>query len=157
MTVRLRPLREDEFAGYRGTIEAGYAADIERNGGMPRELAQAKSKRDCEALWPDGLRTPGQWVFVVEDDGGESVGTLAVARRDSQGREVLFVYDVRIDERHRGRGLGREAMRLAEEEARSRGLDRIELNVFGGNDAARGLYRSLGYGELAVWMGKDLA
>jgi RimJ/RimL family protein N-acetyltransferase len=37
------------------------------------------------------------------------------------------------------------------------GLDRIELNVFGHNERARGLYRSLGYDELAVLMGKTLA
>jgi ribosomal protein S18 acetylase RimI-like enzyme len=28
--------------------------------------------------------------------------------------------------------------------------------VFGGNDRARGLYRSLGFDELSVQMGKDL-
>jgi hypothetical protein len=31
------------------------------------------------------------------------------------------------------------------------------MNVFGGNDVARGLYRSLGYEERAVMMGKKLA
>jgi hypothetical protein len=51
---------------------------------------------------------------------------------------------------------GRAAMQLAEQAARERGLDRVELNVFGGNTAARGLYRSLGYDEVAVFMGKNL-
>ena len=39
---------------------------------------------------------------------------------------------------------------------RADGLDRIELNVFGGNEVARGLYRSLGFAESAVYMGKDV-
>jgi len=47
-------------------------------------------------------------------------------------------------------------MVFAEEEARLRGLDRIALNVFGGNDVARNLYRSLGYVENAVAMSKRL-
>ena len=34
--------------------------------------------------------------------------------------------------------------------------DRIALNVFGGNDAARDLYRSLGYRAAAVFMEKEL-
>jgi len=46
------------------------------------------------------------------------------------------------------------AMLLAESEARQRGLNRIALNVFGGNEAARNLYQSLGYDERAVTMGK---
>jgi hypothetical protein len=33
---------------------------------------------------------------------------------------------------------------------------RIELNVVGGNDVARGLSRSLGNDEVAVYMGKTL-
>jgi ribosomal protein S18 acetylase RimI-like enzyme len=61
---------------------------------------------------------------------------------------------VRIEEAHRGRGYGREAMVHAEAEAKRRGLDRIALNVFGRNAAARNLYRSLGYEENAVMMGK---
>ena len=47
-------------------------------------------------------------------------------------------------------------MELAEVEARRLGLARVELNVFGGNEAARGLYRSLGYAEWAVSMAKEL-
>jgi ribosomal protein S18 acetylase RimI-like enzyme len=48
-------------------------------------------------------------------------------------------------------------MQLAEVEARSHGLPRIALNVFGGNEVARNLYRSLGYAETSVQMAKDLA
>jgi ribosomal protein S18 acetylase RimI-like enzyme len=47
-------------------------------------------------------------------------------------------------------------MLLAEEEARRRGLMRMALNVFGGNDVARNLYRSLGYVETSVQMAKNL-
>ena len=47
-------------------------------------------------------------------------------------------------------------MLLAEDEVRSRGLSHIALNVFGGNDVARSLYRSLGYAETAVFMRKSV-
>ena len=47
-------------------------------------------------------------------------------------------------------------MMLAEDEARRRGLDTVTLNVFGGNEPARGLYRALGYDETAVFMTKGL-
>jgi hypothetical protein len=33
---------------------------------------------------------------------------------------------------------------------------RVDLNVFGGNEVARALYRSLGYEEIAVYMRKGL-
>jgi ribosomal protein S18 acetylase RimI-like enzyme len=66
----------------------------------------------------------------------------------------LWIYDIRIDEAYRGRGYGRAAMLLVEAEARERGYGRIGLNVFGGNDVARNLYRSLGYEENAIVMSK---
>jgi ribosomal protein S18 acetylase RimI-like enzyme len=40
---------------------------------------------------------------------------------------------------------------------RAQGLDRIMLNVFGGNEQARRLYRNLGYDVAAAHMSKVLA
>ena len=70
-------------------------------------------------------------------------------------RRALFIYDIYVDPAWRGRGLGRAAMLLADEEARVRGIRRVELNVFGGNAVARRLYLSLGYVERAVLMAQD--
>jgi hypothetical protein len=53
-------------------------------------------------------------------------------------------------------GIGREAMLLFEDEVRSRGLGKATLMVFGGNEVARSLYRSLGYAERVVFMWKTL-
>jgi ribosomal protein S18 acetylase RimI-like enzyme len=153
--VRLRPLREDEFPAWRQAVTDGYADEIEVLGDTPREAARAKAEKDMSSILPDGLTTAGHWIFVVER-GDEPVGKLWVAERMMDGRQVLYVYDVEIAEDHRGEGLGRAAMLLAEEEARARGIGRMELNVFGGNEVARGLYRSLGYTERAISMGKDL-
>ena len=155
MTVRLRPLRDDELPAYRVSAERGYAESIERHGGLPADLAREKARRDFESLWPDGRPASGNILYAVEE-GDLRVGILWLAERDNQGRKVIWVYDVEIDERCRGRGLGRAAMLLAEQEAQARGLGRVELNVFGGNEVARNLYRSLGYQESAVWMGKDV-
>jgi hypothetical protein len=74
MSIELRPMRADEFPEWKADSVASYSADMQENGGMPRDAA-------------DG---------------------------------------------------------------------RIELNVMGGNEVARGLYRGLGYDEVAVYMGKTL-
>src|SRR4029453_9727851 len=72
------------------------------------------------------------------------------------GQPVGFLYDIEIESAFRGRGLGRQLMLLIEEEARRRGFTEIRLNVFGGNELARSLYRSLGYAEFAIAMRKRL-
>jgi hypothetical protein len=45
-------------------------------------------------------------------------------------------------------------LEAAEREAQRRGAESIGLNMFGGNDAARGLYQSSGYEVAATLMRK---
>jgi RimJ/RimL family protein N-acetyltransferase len=158
MSARLRPLRDDEFDTYVAHGRANYARDLIENGGAPPDVAETKAKADWERLLPDRLASPGQFIFAVEDaETGERVGDLWLAERDTEFEgTVAFVYSIEIFERFRGHGFGKQAMLLLEDEARSRGLPRVSLNVFGGNEVARSLYRSLGYTENAVWMGKTL-
>jgi ribosomal protein S18 acetylase RimI-like enzyme len=156
VSVELRPPREDEWGEWYSTSREHYADSIHRHGGIPLEHAQQKAVDDFAHLLPNGVESEGQFVFLIEDDGVVR-GSLWLCEREGMGGgRHLFVYEVRVDEDARGRGLGRAAMQIAERLARERGLERIELNVFGGNDVARGLYRSLGYDEVAVYMGKDL-
>jgi ribosomal protein S18 acetylase RimI-like enzyme len=150
-------MRDDEFEAWLPRVRTRYAAEMVEYGGLVEEVAWAKADSDLAGLFPGERPTPEQSVYVVES-GGERVGELWVGERpdDRVARGLLWVNDVCIDETQRGRGLGRAAMLRAEDEARRRGLAGVGLNVFGGNVAARGLYRSLGYAESAVYMLKRL-
>jgi ribosomal protein S18 acetylase RimI-like enzyme len=153
--LELRRLREDEYAAWHDLEIEEYARDIAVHGATAPDAAHEKAVKDMADILPDGLSTPGHHVFVLEL-AGERVGRLWLAEREIDGRRTIYIYDVNIDEAQRGRGLGRAAMQRAEDEARRLGLDRIELNVFGANTVARGLYASLGYVDRAVRMAKDL-
>jgi ribosomal protein S18 acetylase RimI-like enzyme len=120
---------------------------------MSLEDATAKAAHDFATTLSQGVATAGHSLsFITDGATGTPIGRLWLGERPP----VLFVYAVWLDEAVRGRGLGRQAMLLVEQEARRRGLARIELNVFAGNERARRLYRSLGYGEVAVYMSKPL-
>jgi GNAT superfamily N-acetyltransferase len=151
----IRPLREDEFDAWRAATRDGYAYSIEFEGGVPHDAAQKKADDDFAAVLPDGIATKGHLFYVV-DEGDGPVGDLWLAEREGMSGPQLFVYDVHVDEAQRGKGYGRRLMEFADEEARRLGLPRIALNVFGGNEVARQLYRSLGYYESAVFMVKEL-
>jgi len=149
-------MTDEEFTAWLPRARAAYAEDMARNGGLPEDVAAAKAAADTEMLFPEALPSPDHSVFVVEAD-GFAVGELWVSERtDPVHRDVLWIFDIRIDEEHRGRGYGRETMLRAEEEARRRGLGRVALHVFGGNEVARNLYRSLGYVETSIVMGKPV-
>jgi ribosomal protein S18 acetylase RimI-like enzyme len=149
-------MTEAEFARWRDELLPVYAAELEESLRLTPEEAGGKAAEDVTSLLPHGLATPDHWLWVVVDERGERVGHLWMAREAVGTAARAFVYDVEIDAPHRGRGLGREAMLLAEEEARRRGLQRIDVRVFSTNVIARALYRSLGFEETRIQMSKLL-
>jgi len=156
MGVRLRPLRDEELPAFIEHGRTAYARDMVDQAGLTPEQSEQKAENDWARLLPDGTVPPGHHLFAVEEvESGERVGSLWIAERSSDFEgTAAFVYSIEIDETFRGRGYGKQAMLLAEDEVRARGLSHIALNVFGGNEIARSLYRSLGYTETAVFMRK---
>ncbi len=157
MTVRLRRPTGEEYAVWSVASFAAYVDELVASGSMSRPAAEEKARREDVELLPQGLDTPRQLIYRVEADGA-AVGWLwfALDKPGNAESGVGYIYDIGIDEAFRGRGFGRAAMQLAEEEARSHGLHALALNVFGTNTVARRLYASLGYSETSVKMRKEL-
>jgi GNAT superfamily N-acetyltransferase len=150
VALQLRPMEDGEFATWLPLLREDYAQDLVRDYGMPADKARVQA---VSAI--DGLRPAGHSVFVIEVD-GEPVGHLWLVERRDAYEPTLLVYDIDVDEPYRGRGYGKAAMVLAEEEARRRGLTRIALHVGARNDVARNLYRSLGFEANEVAMSKPI-
>ena len=154
MDIRLRPLRDEEFEGYLAAEQAEYVRSLVDEARLTPQAAAEKSRADHASLFPDGVRQAHQRISVVEDAAtAEPVGRVFWAPR---GEDRAYIYDLFIEERFRGKGLGRRVLELVEEDARAERLRGIDLNVWGGNEVARGLYRAAGYDERAVFMSKDL-
>jgi ribosomal protein S18 acetylase RimI-like enzyme len=157
VTLRLRPLSRAELPSYRERSLAWYRYDLETNGGLSPEAAQRKVAADWSRLFPDEGLPEGTHLYAVEDEAGETVGWLWWTEREGAEGRTAYVYEISVEEAKRGRGYGREAMRLFEEDARANGIDHAAFVVLGGNEVARSLYRSLGYRETAVSMTKRLS
>jgi ribosomal protein S18 acetylase RimI-like enzyme len=149
-------MTSDEFASWLPRARDEYAAEIAASGeGSDQETAHREAREHSEQLFPGGRPSPEQFVFVVESD-GKRVGELWLSERATGLGRCLWIYNIRIDEAHRGRGYGRAAMLHAEAEARQRGYNRIGLSVSGRNEIARDLYLSLGYEENSIFMSKPV-
>jgi ribosomal protein S18 acetylase RimI-like enzyme len=156
MTITLRPMTEAEYPAYRDRLLEHYSADIAKARGLPAGEALRQATQQTDELLPKGVRTDGQLLFIAVDEGERSVGLLWLATHAPNGAESGWIYDVEVDEAHRGKGYGREIMLLAEQECRRRGLTSLRLNVFGPNIVARRLYESLGYEITSQNMAKRL-
>ena len=151
--IELRPLTDEEFAVYRERAVPEYAGELVR----ARDLDRRTALRSAEESFPPSLGAlaeAGQGLFRARHDGVD-VGWLWLGPPPSGG-SGLYVFDVEVDEEHRGEGLGRAIMLAAEQVARQSGNDRLGLNVFGWNHRAESLYRSLGYEVMSTQMSKRL-
>lgn len=152
-SVSLRVIPEERLTPWIEHTARQYIASRERMGESTVD-ADAAARRSLETAFPDGRVADGHLVFdILADD--EPVGVLWLGphpmRHDDRS---WWVNDIEIDEAHRGRGYGREAMQLAEAVVHAEDGRTLGLNVFGFNHAARALYESLGYEVDALQMSK---
>jgi ribosomal protein S18 acetylase RimI-like enzyme len=146
-------MTDDEAATFVSGILGPYIEARITAGDHPDD-AHRIAQEQTDTLFPGGTPGPGQRLYRVLDDDGTSVGSLWIGPRTPTRPEAYWVWDVLIDEAHRGRGLGRAAMALAEEAARAEGATELGLNVHGHNAVARSLYESMGYQTTALQMRK---
>jgi len=92
------------------------------------------------------LRAHPEAEILVAHDAGQVIASVAVGHDGHRG----WAYYVATDPAHRGRGLGRAAMRAAEDWASARGVVKLMLMVRESNTAVLGFYARLGYSDAGV-------
>jgi GNAT superfamily N-acetyltransferase len=100
------------------------------------------------------ISDPSLGRLWVTQDKDTIVGYVAVALGFSfeyRGREA-FVDELLIAESHRGRGLGREALELAEAYCRDAGVNALHLEVERHRETALELYRRRGFADFGRYL-----
>ncbi|MDQ1293485.1 MAG: hypothetical protein QG608_1366 [Actinomycetota bacterium] len=121
----LRPLVPDDIPAVDVLFAMGFGQSL------PAPQDEAGAER---------LRLSRENTLVIHV-GGAVVGAMRLIH-DGEGAGV---YGLVVRPDHRGRGLGREALRRACLRARAEGASRVQLEVAVENDTALGLYTSLGF------------
>lgn len=137
MTWAVVPIEEEHIEGYRDAVasvavERKYLAFLE---GPPAEMARAFVLRNLRERRP----------HFVALDAGAVVGWCDIASLELPVFAHAGTLGMGVVASHRGRGIGRELLRMALENAREMGLTRVELTVREGNAAARALYEKAGF------------
>ncbi|WLR48107.1 GNAT family N-acetyltransferase [Halobacillus litoralis] len=149
----LRRMSEEEFVQYIDFSIAAYAKEKVAAGNWTEEEALEKAKTTHAELLPEGKDTDDHFLYTILNEKGENVGCLWICK---QSPDKAFIYDIRVWNDRQGQGHGKNAMRLAEEEASKIGVQKIGLHVFGHNTVARKLYENLSYKTTNVVMEKDI-
>ena len=117
-------------------------------------------RASSEGLLRDALERPrdGAAVLLAVGADGAPLGFvhLGAEREFFTGAPEGYVANLALADATQGRGVGRALMEAAEAWTRSRGMRRLTLYVFAGNDRARGFYARLGFGEDSLKLVKQL-
>lgn len=106
-----------------------------------------KSKTGHDELLPQGLHTPENYLFTVQDASGCGVGVLWFAIKRKFDKPIAFVFDIDMEPGFQRQGHGLRAFKALEAKVFELGLTGIALHVFGGNHAARALYEKATVGS----------
>lgn len=150
--ITLDLMNSTEFQEYLNSAIKSYAESHVESGNWSEQESISKATEQYAQLLPDGEKTANNLLFTIRFDGQE-VGMIWLALKPNNKG---FIYDIKIKEDYRGRGLGKQAMEDIEKVGREYGIKRIGLHVFAHNQTARGLYEKLGYKETSIVMAKEL-
>lgn len=155
--ISLTALPEERFPAFRAHLARHYARDKVDAGVWSPQEAPRRAEADLDGLLPDGTNTRDHFLYAVRDAStSEEVGTLWFAVQNPGAGRMVWIYDIEIFNPFRRKGYATKTLQAAERKAQELGADRIELHVFGHNEAARTLYEASRYRSTSIVMAKRL-
>jgi N-acetylglutamate synthase-like GNAT family acetyltransferase len=127
----LRPATETDVAAITDLVDAAYGPYVERIGMRPGPMDE------------DYREVVRYRQVTVAESEGALAGVLVLGTTP----DGFLIHNVAVHPAHRGKGLGRTLLELAESEARKAGFDSIYLFTHEGLVESRALYERIGYVE----------
>jgi ribosomal protein S18 acetylase RimI-like enzyme len=104
-----------------------------------------------ERIVPGLAATPGAFSLIARLDGKVAgMANCFTGFSTFAARPLVNIHDLGVLPEHRGRGIGKALFAAIEAEAKRRRACKVTLEVLSGNEPAKALYRSLGYGDYAL-------
>ena len=147
MIIRCRKATSEDLVAIIRMLADDFLGQQRERFDDPLPESYIKAFRDIE-------NDPNNELIVAELI-GEVVGTLQLIFTPSlsyQGGKRCTVESVRVDERFRGQGIGREMMLWAIELARNEGCISMQLTTHGERKDAHRFYENLGFTASHVGM-----
>lgn len=152
--VHFNPIPENEFSRYWRRLVSSGKDHMQEAGLMDPGTSFQEAEEELRKFVTNGSKTPGHYFMHIVN-GTEVVGSLWLELRERKSTEA-YLWDISIEEDHRGMGLGKESMYEIERFAKNKGATRISLNVYRNNTVARNLHSVVGFRESAITMVKPL-
>jgi GNAT superfamily N-acetyltransferase len=153
--IELRTLSEDSYDRFMVELQDRYAKDRMESNLLSEEEAIEFTQNQWSSFLPDGRTTEGHFFFDLinsSDNSSTGVSWLFI----NKGNRSSFIFELFLAPELRGMGLGKSALRVLEDFAKSQGARTLGLNVFASNDRAKSLYTGFGFRDVSTDMIKSI-
>ena len=140
-------IRRAEIKDIPGIIELLYQVDMVHHVLRPdlfKPYTTKYNEQELEALIDDDSKP----IFVFEDGAilGHAFCMITEVKGDKLLEDIktLYIDDICVDEKARGKHVGKALYEYVRDYAASIGCNNITLNVWEGNDAALNFYKNMG-------------
>ena len=146
--LELKPMNQDIYNNYIQNAISQYAEEGAKSRKINFDEALQLANVEFNSLLPDGLQSKNQFLNIIVNDENENIGIMWFSTESNHGDNEAFIYDIEVNKEYRGKGYGRESMKLLESKVKELNLEVIGLHVFLHNEIAYSLYNKIGYQEI---------
>lgn len=151
-TLSRNPVTEIVRADYDNPKHAADIVTMLRSYAMdPMGGGEDLSEDVQQALVPGMKASPAaSSLLAYIDDEPVGLANLMTTFSSFAGKPLLNIHDIAVSKDHRGAGIGRQLFDEIHTIANEIGACKVTLEVLEGNEPAKALYASLGYGDYVL-------
>ncbi len=154
--ITFGPMSDDDFAAFIRKAIPEYAYDQMRAGNWTSTEAAGRARAEFQQMLPEGPQTPNAYLHVILDEQGHKIGMLWYFVDPSRTKKTAFLIEFFLFPEGRRKGYEAQALALFEDEARSLGVERVELQIFSHKGEDIQLYRENGFQDTSIFFSKNL-
>lgn len=154
-------MKEEEYNSFtRWSIESYANELLTGKSALSLEEAIKRSEDEFHEMLPEGLTSKDCYLYTIENEKNENIGVIFYQRHLFKP-ELAFIGEFIIKPEYRRYGYGEATLYKVFKDAKEKGFERMELNVFKHNIAACTLYKKTGWEvvvdyEDSIIMGRNL-
>jgi len=153
--IDLRKITEDEFAAFSEYFIADYSKEIFENYGYSITKACELAEQSLRESFPNGVEhSEHDLLCIVQVINTLPTVTGYLWHKVNISKKSTFIYDFYIDEKYRGKGIGKQAINALEGQLKHQKIFEIQLRVAFHNKRAFKLYKEVGFNITGYNMSK---
>ena len=143
--IALVRMNEYDFNVYAKWSVKNYADHLIKSGDEKfRFKARKAAKSEFNDIFPDGADSADNYLYVITNENGEKIGVIGYQKSPFE-ENAAFVTENVIKEEYRGKGYGKSAFIMLQEDAKEKGFAKMVLNCFKHTPVSFAMYEKNGF------------